>query len=255
MNSSQDKITMSVILIAGKILLSSGAEIARVEDTMKRMALCMGYNNSQGYVINNFINFSLSENHDTRIVRINKNATNLLKIFQVNSISRQLTNNNISIHQAYNLLSNIEHTTLTIALWKKLIAAGFISLSFLYLQGGDWQNIIPTFIAGSVGFLIVEWMQSRSPTMFIPELVASFVLGFIILLSAKLFNTNQTIGPAMIASIMPIVPGVLITTAIQDLFSRHMLMFTAKFLEALVIAFAIGSGISIVYLIFRGATL
>jgi len=54
----------------------------------------------------------------------------------------------------------------------------------------------------------------------------------------------------MIASVMPIVPGVLITTAIQDLFSRHMLMFTAKFLEALVIAFAIGSGIAIAYLIF-----
>lgn len=250
MNSSQDKITMSVILIASKILLSSGAEISRVEDTMKRMALCMVYNNSQGYVINNFINFSLSESHDTRIVRINKNATNLLKIFRVNSISRQLTNNSISIHQAYNLLTNIEHTTLTIALWKKLIAAGFISLSFLYLHGGDWHNIIPTFIAGSVGFFIVEWMQSRSPTMFIPELVASFIVGFIILLSAKLFNINETIGPAMIASIMPIVPGVLITTAIQDLFSRHMLMFTAKFLEALVIAFAIGSGISIAYLIF-----
>ncbi|MDW4054015.1 threonine/serine exporter family protein, partial [Staphylococcus saprophyticus] len=64
------------------------------------------------------------------------------------------------------------------------------------------------------------------------------------------FNIHQTIGPSLIASIMPIVPGVLITTAIQDLFSRHMLIFTAKFLEALVIAFAIGSGISIAYLLF-----
>ncbi|ANR69518.1 threonine/serine exporter family protein [Staphylococcus equorum] len=250
MDSSQDKITMSVVLLAGRILLSSGAEISRIEDTMKRIALCMGYANSQGYVINIFINFSLSENHDTRIIRINKNTTNLLKIYQVNSISRQLTSNNISIDQAYNLLCNIEHSTLSIALWKKFIAAGAISLSFLYLQGGDWKSIITTFIAGSIGFLVAECMQSKSSTMFIPEFVASFILGVIILFGAQIFNTYQTIGPSMIASIMPIVPGVLITKAIQDLFSRHMLMFTAEFLEALVIAFAIGSGISISYLIF-----
>ena len=224
MEHAQDKITMRVILLAGKILLSSGAEISRIEDTMKRIAQCMGYHNSQGYVINIFINFSLSENHDTRIIRINKNTTNLLKIFQVNSISRQLASNQISITQAFDCLNHIEQATLSIKLWKKCLAAGVISLSFLYLQGGNFQNIVITFIAGLLGFLIVEGSQ--------------------------IFNIHQTIGPSLIASIMPIVPGVLITTAIQDLFSRHMLIFTAKFLEALVIAFAIGSGISIAYLLF-----
>ncbi|RIO58990.1 threonine/serine exporter, partial [Mammaliicoccus sciuri] len=85
---------------------------------------------------------------------------------------------------------------------------------------------------------------------FIPEFVGSFVLGMLVILGSDLFNVNKMFGPAMIAAVMPIVPGVLITTAIQDLFGRHMLMFTAKFLEALVIAFAIGSGIAIAYLIF-----
>ncbi|MCE7785141.1 threonine/serine exporter family protein [Staphylococcus xylosus] len=250
MNENKDKLTVSVILLAGKILLSSGAEVSRVEDTMRRIAICMGYYNSQGYVINVFINFSLSEEHDTRILRINKNSTNLLKIFQVNSISRQLTSNQLSIDQAYILLKNIDRTNLSIPLWKKVMAAGIISLSFLYLQGGTWADAITTIIAGSIGFLIVEYMQSKSLTMFIPEFVGSFVLGMLVILGSNLFNVNKMFGPAMIAAVMPIVPGVLITTAIQDLFGRHMLMFTAKFLEALVIAFAIGSGIAISYLIF-----
>lgn len=250
MSENKDKLTISVILLAGKILLSSGAEVSRVEDTMRRIAICMGYYNSQGYVINVFINFSLSEEHDTRILRKNKNSTNLLKIFQVNSISRKLTSNQLSIDQAYILLKNIDHTNLSIPLWKKVMAAGVISLSFLYLQGGTWSDAITTIIAGSIGFLIVEYMQSKSLTMFIPEFVGSFVLGMLVILGSDLFNVNKMFGPAMIAAVMPIVPGVLITTAIQDLFGRHMLMFTAKFLEALVIAFAIGSGIAIAYLIF-----
>lgn len=250
MDNDKNKITMTVILLAGKILLSSGAEVSRVEDTMRRMAISMGYYNSQGYVINVFINFSLSSDHDTRIIRIDKNITNLLKIFQVNSISRKLTSNRISIYEAHDNLKLIDHTTLSSALWKKVIAAGLISLSFLYLLGGTWQYVIITLLAGSIGYFIVEYMQSKSLTMFIPEFIGSFILGSIAILGSKLLGVSGNLGSSIIASVMPIVPGVVITTAIQDLFSRHMLMFTAKFLEALVIAFAIGSGIAIAYLIY-----
>ncbi|MCG7339087.1 threonine/serine exporter family protein [Staphylococcus sp. ACRSN] len=250
MQQTKDKITIQVILLAGKILLSSGAEVSRVEDTMRRMAICMGYYQSQGYVINVFINFSLSAEHDTRILRIDKNITNLLKIYQVNSISRQLTNNHISIEEAFEQLKHIDHSSVSIKLWKKVIAAGIISLCFLYLQGGTWPEMITTLFAGAIGFYIVELMQSKSLTMFIPEFVGSFILGTIIIFGSHIFHIEKTFGPAMIASVMPIVPGVLITTAIQDLFARHMLMFTAKFLEALVIAFAIGSGIAIAYVTF-----
>ena len=175
MNSERDKITMTVILLAGKILLSSGAEVSRVEDTMRRMAISMGYYNSQGYVINVFINFSLSEDHDTRIVRINKNITNLLKIFQVNTISRQLSSNTLSIYEAHRLLQNIDRTSLSSPLWQKVIAAGIISLSFLYLLNGEWINVPITLLAGAIGYLIVEYMQSKSLTMFIPEFVGSFI--------------------------------------------------------------------------------
>lgn len=48
---------------------------------------------------------------------------------------------------------------------------------------------------------------------------------------------------------MPIVPGVLITNAVQDLFAGHMLMFTTKSLEALVTSFGIGAGVGTVLLI------
>ena len=49
---------------------------------------------------------------------------------------------------------------------------------------------------------------------------------------------------------MPIVPGVLITNSIQDLFGGHMLMFITKSLEALVTAFGIGAGVGTILIIF-----
>ncbi len=60
---------------------------------------------------------------------------------------------------------------------------------------------------------------------------------------------NPNLGATITAAVMPIVPGVLITTAIQDLFERHMLMFTAKFLEAIVTSFGIGAGITTAFIL------
>lgn len=57
------------------------------------------------------------------------------------------------------------------------------------------------------------------------------------------------ISPIIISCVMPIVPGVLITTAVQDLFDRHMVMFTTKMLEAIVTSFGIGSGVATSFLI------
>ena len=56
------------------------------------------------------------------------------------------------------------------------------------------------------------------------------------------FIPNGDLATIIIAAVMPIVPGVLITNAIQDLFG-HMLMFTTKSLEALVTSFGIRAGV------------
>lgn len=63
----------------------------------------------------------------------------LVKIFQVNSISRQLASNQISITQAFDRLNHIEQATLSIKLWKKCLAAGVISLSFYIYRAGIFK--------------------------------------------------------------------------------------------------------------------
>ncbi|WP_457826270.1 threonine/serine exporter family protein, partial [Staphylococcus aureus] len=70
-------------MLAGRILLESGAEAKRIEDTMVRIAASYGFHEVQGYALNIFIDFSLSPDHESRMVKINKNDTNLRKIFLV----------------------------------------------------------------------------------------------------------------------------------------------------------------------------
>ncbi|UWF56475.1 threonine/serine exporter family protein [Staphylococcus hyicus] len=246
-----DRDVANIIILAGRILLEAGAEAKRIEDTMVRIAASYGFHEVQGYALNIFINFSLSPDHESRMVKINKNDTNLRKIYFVNQVSRQIARHELTYAEAYQALKDIDKNTKRYHLWHKMLFAGMISMSFLYLLGGGWLELFPAALAGACGFLVTEFMKEKQLTLFIPDMIGSLVIG-LIALSLNMWLQSPDLGAIITAAVMPIVPGVLITTAIQDLFERHMLMFTAKFLEAIVTSFGIGAGITTAFLLIGG---
>ena len=231
-----------VVMMAGRILLESGAEGTRVEDTMTRIARKLGYPESNSFVTNTVIQFTLHNESYPRIFRINSRDTNLIKISQANEISRLITKGDISLEDAKERLEKIYIAKRDSSLTLKGIAAAIIAISFLYLQGGQFIDVITALLAGSIGYLVVEILDRRLHAQFIPEFVGSLVIGIIAVFGHWLAPSGD-LATIIIAAVMPIVPGVLITNAIQDLFGGHMMMFTTKSLEALVTAFGIGAGV------------
>ena len=55
------------------------------------------------------------------------------------------------------------------------------------------------------------------------------------------------IDKIIIGSVMPLVPGLLITNAVRDLMAGHLVSGISKGAEAFLTAFAIGGGIAIVF--------
>ena len=230
-----------VVMMAGRILLESGAEGTRVEDTMTRIARKLGYPESNSFVTNTVIQFTLHNESYPRIFRINSRDTNLIKISQANEISRLITKGYL-FRRCKRAIRKIYIAKRDSSLTFKGIAAAIIAISFLYLQGGQFIDVITALLAGSIGYLVVEILDRRLHAQFIPEFVGSLVIGIIAVFGHWLAPSGD-LATIIIAAVMPIVPGVLITNAIQDLFGGHMMMFTTKSLEALVTAFGIGAGV------------
>ncbi|WP_438873277.1 threonine/serine exporter family protein [Staphylococcus saprophyticus] len=249
--SYDEKMAKDVIMLAGRILLESGAEGSRVEDTMTRIAITLGHKESNSFVTNTVINFMLHDESYPRMYRIRTRDTNLHRISRTNGISRRLALGDISLEDAFQELQKIyqEQSIKNHYLFYKFIAAAVISVSFLYLQGGHLTDILTALLAGSFGYIVVEILQQKLHAQFIPEFMGALVIGLVTIIGHNLIP-GGSISTIIIAAVMPIVPGVLITNAIQDLFGGHMLMFTTKSLEALVTAFGIGAGVSTVLIIF-----
>lgn len=209
----QEVLIKDVVMLAARILLESGAEGTRVEDTMTRIAKKLGYSESNSFVTNTVIQFTLHSESFPRIFRITSRDTNLIKISQANKISRQITNNEISLAEAKTQLEKIYVAKRDSSLPFKGFAAAMIAMSFLYLQGGRLIDVLTAILAGSLGYLVTEILDRKLHAQFIPEFIGSLVIGIIAVIGHTLIPTGD-LATIIIAAVMPIVPGVLITNAI-----------------------------------------
>ena len=71
---------IDVVMTAGRILLESGAETYRVEDTMARIATSYGLENTHSFVTSTAIIFSLNDRTKLDWIRIDERSTDLEKI-------------------------------------------------------------------------------------------------------------------------------------------------------------------------------
>ncbi|MFB1049775.1 threonine/serine exporter family protein [Paraliobacillus sp. JSM ZJ581] len=244
---NEKKIT-NVCLLAGKIMLQGGAETYRVEDTMIRIALAFGVEKAQSHATPTGILFSMGETEPTNFVRIVKRSTDLHKVTQVNSISRNISNGLVSLDEALQQLYKIEAEVHAYPIYVQIIAACLASGCFTIMFQGQWIDFFPAFIAGGLGYSAMVFLQQIIEIRFFAEFLSSFLIG----LAAVLFvytGNGAELDKIIIGSVMPLVPGLLITNAVRDLMAGHLVSGLSKGAEAFLTAFAIGAGVAAIFLI------
>jgi uncharacterized membrane protein YjjP (DUF1212 family) len=240
---------IDVCLLAGKIMLQSGAETYRVEDTMERIAASYGINYSESYVTPTGIIFSTGGPEITKLVRIMNRTTDLHKVTVVNSISRRISNGEVSLDDAHEQLQEIDRSKEAFPVWLQILAASIASGCFLIMFQGGWNDFIPACLAGGVGFICFAYINRVIEIKFFAEFSASLTIGLLALLFVVI-GIGHEIDKIIIGSVMPLVPGLLITNAVRDLMAGHLVSGISKGAEAFLTAFAIGAGISLVLLLF-----
>nr|WP_243647012.1 threonine/serine exporter family protein [Scopulibacillus darangshiensis] len=240
---------MDVCLLAGKIMLENGAETYRVEDTMARLAASYGINDAQSYVTPTGIIFSVDGLTPTKLIRISERTNNLDKVATVNSISRKASEGCLSIKEASRELKGAEKLGHATPIPLQIAAAAIASGCFLIMFQGGWGDFIPAFISGGLGFAGMIYFHHFVKIKFFAELLASFIIGLTAFLMVSI-GIGSELDKIIIGSVMPLVPGVVITNAVRDLMAGHLVSGLSKGAEALITAFAIGTGIAVVFAIY-----
>ncbi|OOB79595.1 MAG: hypothetical protein BEN18_03615 [Epulopiscium sp. Nuni2H_MBin001] len=243
--TNEHKITvMDVVVLAGEILLHSGAEIFRVQETMTRIARAYGVESFDVYVLSNGIFLSISENrqhYSTAIKPIPLSPVHLGRVAELNSLSRQIVQGEYSLEEAYEKLSAVKEIPYK-ANWYRVLCSAAGSGCFCYLLSGSVIDSIPSFLAGGLLQIFVLWYRTKEPSKIMLNVIASAISSFCGLMFYRL-GLGEDVNTIISASIIPLVPGVAVTNSVRDFFNSDYLSGMIRMMDALAIAFSIAVGV------------
>ncbi|MDY0409456.1 threonine/serine exporter family protein [Virgibacillus soli] len=241
-----DKNIIKICLLAGQIMLQSGAETHRVEDTMNRIAAAFDVKNPQSYATPTSVQFSIAPETPSHATRITKRTTDLYKITKVNQVSRQIAAGLLTIDDAIHKLHQIAKKEMFFSIWMQIAAAALASACFVIMFGGTWFDFLPAFITGGIGFASMLFFERVLEIRFISEFSASVIIGLLAVFFVYI-SFGLEVDKIIIGAVMPLVPGLPITNAVRDLMAGHLVAGLSKGVEALLTATAIGAGVAVIF--------
>ena len=240
-------VELEIILKAGKILLSSGAEISRTEDTMNYIARAMNFKDLEAYVSNRGI-FATAKKDDnteiTRIYNVPEVDINLSKIESVNALSRRITQKSITIEEVINELEKIDTMPDYLIFWR-LVAYTIGASGFSYAIG---SSITDSIIAGIIGLILGVYMCTIKRILSSDVLIT--ILGSILIaLLGNLFihfELGSNLSVILLGAMIDIVPGVPFVNAIREYSQNNYNTGITLMMGALLTCISMAVGVAVV---------
>lgn len=254
-----DKSIANMAVLAGEIMLRSGAETYRVEDTIKHILDTEGTAETESLVMLTGIIVTIDRPGQEAVTvmrRVHERGTNMHRIVEVNEISRKYCAGELSAEETWEKLKRIKGKQYTV--WMYNLSTILVPAGFAPLFGGGLREI---FAAGGAGIVLAVLMtigkRVKTGAFILNILCAAGIAVAAVLL--KLWNPLLNMDTVIISGIMPLVPGVAITNAIRDTLRGDYISGGARALEAFVtaaaVAIGVGAGMALTTVFWRGGGL
>lgn len=247
MQKMQNIDELETVLYAGNLLLSSGAEIYRAEETMHRIADAMHIKDMDAYVTNRGIFASGNvpgKGIESRIMSVPDKELNIDKIEAVNELSREVCSNRMDLSYLKTSLQNIANMgeqNIAERILSYFLGAG----CFSYAIGTSFRDSLCAAIIGSlVGFYMI-WSKYRIKSRVLITITAS-------VLTAVLSNLCVAIGLGsqlsfiIIGAMMDLVPGVAFVNSVREFSQNNFATGQTLLTSALLTCVSMASGVALV---------
>lgn len=224
---------------AAQLVLENGGEVYRVEETGSRMANGFGLSdvNIVAYPTSIFVDAC----GHTRVRRITHRGTNTTRLAMINDVSRRVEHGDMDLDDAERVLEDIAGGY-AVSQNALMLGYGVSAAGFALLFGGKAGALIAAFLIG----VIVQAVQPLFSKMAMGSLFGNFTGG---LITAVLAEAGAVIFPyagvnaAIIGGIMPLLTGLLMTTAVRDTMYGDLVSGVVRAVEALLLAGSVALGV------------
>ncbi len=252
MDRKHQKLLVETAALAGEMMLTSGAETFRAEDTMTHILRKGSTARVTPLALTTSILVTLEDevNEPLTIVRrVSSGSTKLGRIVRINEISRDFCDDKISLEEAYDQLSHLREYEYNRFLYT--LATIGTAVGFALFFGGSWLDTFAALLVSSVLALLITFGKKIKMAGFILNCVSCAGMSFACALLGDTIMPAMDIDIVIISGLMPVVPGVAITNAVRDTLQGDYISGSARMLEAFLTAASIALGVGIGVMVYR----
>lgn len=245
----REEALLSYILDMGELLLTSGAEVMRVEDTISRLCRVYGFLKSDVFTITSSIVLTVKTPDGrtlTQTRRIRSRDTDLGRVEQVNALSRRLCAEPASLPEFQEEITRLRGLSTYPPSIQRLMYM-MISAAFSLFFGGTVPDACAAAVAGLVLFQTLQFTAPLHLNGTLQCMLASFITGL-----AAVALHFAGLGPnpdkIILGNIMLLIPGIAFTSSLRDIINGDTLSGLLGLCEAILRALAVAIGFAVVLL-------
>ena len=242
--SVPESVCMEALQLAGKIIMENGGETYRAEETIARMGKGFGLEEVESFAVPSGLFISCrgkDGNPVTSVKRVRRLDRNLSRVNEVNQISRLVFTGEMGGAQALARLREIETMPGSFRGWWSLPAAFLCACGFTALFGGNWISIAAAGVVAAfvqAAEMILGRFRSRGLAASVLGGLLTALLPHLLALAVPSLQAELVIAGA----VMPLVPGLAMTNAVQDTMRGDMVSGLSHGAQAILTAFLIAGG-------------
>ncbi len=225
-----DSCYMEPLHLAGRLIMENGGETYRVEETVLRMGHAFGFKEVECFAIPSglFVSYRKSDGTiETAVKRIRRKGTNLTRIDEVNAVSRRLEHEKMTCAEVLSLLRKIERTPPRLSPVQMAFAAALSTAGWSLMFGGGVWDLVAGFLVG----LAIEGLALLLDRFHMQSLVSTLLGGFL-----------AAFVPMAVHHLMPMLPGLAMTNAVQDTMRGDMVSGISSAVSAVMTAVLLAIG-------------
>lgn len=235
---------LNISVELGCRLMSSGAEIYRVEESVRRLLQAYGLESPEVFAIPNCVIVSITtpEGHPiTRMRRIGAHGTDIELLERCNALCRKFCAQPPPVDEAQALLAALDHTR-QYAPWQVLMGYGIAPAFFSPLFGGGIADTAAALIGGlGVGLCLLYGGRFIGSNSFFRTAACSAVASLLSLALVRL-GLGTSVDTVTISVLMVLVPGVALTNAMREIMAGDIISGLSRAAESILTAAAIAIG-------------
>ena len=230
----------------GEELLCYGAEVGRVEDTIRRICRAYGATRVDVFSITASIITTMyvgEEESYTQTRRVFFKCNDMTRLDALNRLSRRICSEGMTTDEVTQELKAIEGSK-RYSFAVQLITYALVSGSFSVFFGGDLPDMLAS---AAIGILLklFESLVRRSTTNSLITVLLCATAGGLLSHIAVLLHLGTHADLISIGNVMLLIPGSVFTNSLRDLFSGDTITGLVRFMESLLMAATIALGFAI----------